>query len=837
MTAAPNVGGKAAALAVAGRAGLPVPPWVALPAGDRAADEVAAEARAAVDRLGASPHGYAVRSSAADEDGAEHSFAGQFESFLGVAAADVPARVAEVRAAAASDRVREYRHARGLPPGDVPGVLVQRMLAPRAAGVAFGADPVSGRRGVCVVAAVRGLGAALVDGTADADTWHVSRDGTVSLVQRAAAAPPLTDDDVRAVAGLARQAGAVFGRPQDIEWAFEDDTLWLLQSRPITTLGALHDPDAPLVVWDDSNIAESYGGVTTPLTFSFARYVYEHVYRQFCRVVGVPAATVEALSADFAAMLGLARGRTYYNLVSWHRVLAALPGYRLNRPFMEQMMGVREPLPAEVDVHVAPARTAAERRAEWWAVGRMVWRLLGAARRISRDVPAFRRRLDDALRLGGVAIADMRPDELVAHWHVLERRLLTHWDTPLVNDLFAMITHGVLRKLLASWADDAEGVLTGSLVAGAGDLASAAPAHEVAALAARVQPHAALREALVRGTRDDIEAALGDVPEVRRAIDGYVARFGDRCLEELKLETPTLADDPLPLYRAIGWAAARPTGDHAQAADRSRDLRGEAERQLANALRGHPLRAWIVRTVLGWTRHRVSQRETLRFERTRLFGRVRRIFLALGDHLAALGRLGTGRDVLWLEVHEVIGAVAGTATTTDLRGLVGVRRAEFARWQAEPRLPERFVTRGPVGHAMQPGIPLPTIAPTEAAPTMASTATSPGDIERRGLPAYPGIVRGRARVVHDPRTVSLAPGDILVAERTDPGWVLLFPAASAVLVERGSLLSHAAIVSRELGLPAVVGVPGLTTWLTDGELIELDGAAGRVRRVGTPDAH
>jgi len=99
-------------------------------------------------------------------------------------------------------------------------------------------------------------------------------------------------------------------------------------------------------------------------------------------------------------------------------------------------------------------------------------------------------------------------------------------------------------------------------------------------------------------------------------------------------------------------------------------------------------------------------------------------------------------------------------------------------------------------------------------------------------------VRGRARVVHDPRTVVLAPGDILVAERTDPGWVLLFPAASAVLVERGSLLSHAAIVARELGLPAVVGVPGLTTWLADGEPIELDGAAGVVRRLAAvPHAH
>ncbi|MDX2183460.1 MAG: PEP/pyruvate-binding domain-containing protein [Gemmatimonadaceae bacterium] len=826
------IGGKAAALRAAARAGLPVPPWVAIPAGAAEPSAIHAAACDAVRVLGDAPHGFAVRSSATEEDGAMHSFAGQFDTFLGVGAADVPARVSDVRAAA-SARVQEYRRARGLGEGSAPAVLVQRMLAPRAAGVAFGADPATGRRGICVVAAVPGIGQALVDGTADADTWHITRDGRVTLVQRVAPTPTLSDDDVRAVAAMARSCGEIFGRPQDIEWAFDGATLWLLQSRPITTLSALPDPDAPLVVWDDSNIAESYGGVTTPLTFSFARYVYENVYRQFCRVVGVPGAAIEALAADFATMLGLARGRVYYNLVSWHRVLAALPGYRLNRAFMEQMMGVREPLPAEVDVHVAPARSAAERRAEWWNVARMLLRLVGAARALSREVPAFRQRLDDALRLNGTSIAAMRPDELVAHWHVLERRLLTHWDTPLVNDLFAMISHGLLRKLLAAWAGDADGVLSGSLVAGAGDLASAVPAHEVSALAARVPHHSAIQHLLVHGSRDDIDAALHEHDELRDGIAAYIARYGDRCLDELKLETPTLADDPLPLYRAIGWAAARPATDRREAADRSRALRASADRRLTSALRGHPLRSWIVRLVLGWTRQRVSQRETLRFERTRLFGRVRRLFLALGDHLAALGRLETGRDVLWLEVHEVIGAVTGTATTTDLVALVALRRAEFARWAEQPRLPERFVTRGPVVHAMQPGVPLLESTRPNTAPEAPMRAD---DTERRGLPAYPGVVRGRARVVRDPRTVTLAPGDILVAERTDPGWVLLFPAAAAVLVERGSLLSHAAIVSRELGLPAVVGIPGLTTWLIDGELIELDGAAGRVRRVGAANA-
>ena len=102
---------------------------------------------------------------------------------------------------------------------------------------------------------------------------------------------------------------------------------------------------------------------------------------------------------------------------------------------------------------------------------------------------------------------------------------------------------------------------------------------------------------------------------------------------------------------------------------------------------------------------------------------------------------------------------------------------------------------------------------------------------RTGLPCCPGVVRAPVRVVRDPRTAVLREGDILVAERTDPGWVMLFPAAAGLLVERGSLLSHSAIVARELGLPTVVGITGLMDWLTDGEIVEMDGRTGVVRRL------
>lgn len=236
--------------------------------------------------------------------------------------------------------------------------------------MAFAVDPVSGKRDHCVVSAVHGLGSALVSGEAEADTWRIDAENRFVDYQAASErlahrfdetsashfcietvtddGPPLTNEQVLRVVDLTRRASAWFGRYQDIEWAYAQGKLYLLQSRPITALRDLPDPDGERNLWDNSNIAESYGGITTPLTFSFARSVYESVYREFCRILQVPEAIIEANDTVFKRMLGLIRGRVYYNLLSWYRMLAMLPGFTVNRRFMEQMMGVKEGLPDEI---------------------------------------------------------------------------------------------------------------------------------------------------------------------------------------------------------------------------------------------------------------------------------------------------------------------------------------------------------------------------------------------------------------------------------------------------------------------------------------------------------
>jgi rifampicin phosphotransferase len=816
----PAAGGKARALAAAERAGLPVPAWFVLSSdahGHTLTPEVRAHLSSAVSQLSPNDEQVAVRSSASDEDGVEHSFAGQLESFLGVRPADVPEKVMAVWQSGFTDRIVAYRREHGLPGAPrPPAVLVQRMVHARAAGVAFSADPVSGRRGVAVVSAVGGLGDALVSGAADADTWLVDRRGAIVDRRTASGRPTLSDEEVREVAALARRAERHFGRPQDIEWAIDAQRIWLLQSRPITSLTSRSDPDATLTIWDNSNIVESYSGVTTPLTFSFAREIYQHVYEQFCRLMGVPERVIAAREDVFRNMLGLVRGRLYYNLLNWYRVLALLPGYQVNRRFMEQMMGVKEPLPDVLSEEIS--RGGGNRLLDAVHLARTLAGLVGNHFTLRRRVLAFYDRLNDALAPPDPPLEDRRPDELVAHYRDLRERLLLAWDAPLVNDFFAMMFYGVLRRLAGTWCGDREGALQNDLIAGEGGMVSAEPALRLRRLATLAVTDPALLQALTSSPGDEIDVAIARVPAFKQEYRAYLDKFGERTVNELKLESATLHDDPLPLLRAIGALGAQLSNPAAAAATVSGErLRADARAKTDRALAGHPLRRLVFNWVLRHARTRVRDRENLRLERTRLFGRVRRIFLELGRRLHAVNVLDDPRDVLYLEVDEILAFVDGRATTADLRGLAAVRRAEFSRDEREPAPDDRFETRGPLyyGHDFRRAAPV---------------ASDAGD-ERRGLGCSPGIVRGAVRVVVDPTSVDLQQRSILVAEHTDPGWIMIFPAALGVLVERGSLLSHTAIVARELGIPAVVSIPGLTRWLRDGDVVEFDGSTGVVRRV------
>lgn len=758
----------------------------------------------------------AVRSSSVEEDGTQHSFAGQFDSFLNVHHRDVCSRVARVWESATSQHIVRYREAKrigGARPArpEAPAVLVQRMVEAEAAGVAFAADPVNGNPDYAVVTATKGLGDTLVSGDCQGDTWRVNNHNKIcsrELSDDAYAA--LSDRQVRKIAAMARKISEHFGRPQDIEWAISRGRLFLLQSRDITTL-ASGSADDNYALWDNSNIVESYGGVTTPLTFSVARSAYAEAYRHFGRVIGISERVIVANGKTYEQMIGLHDGRVYYNLLNWYRLLMLTPGFRYNRRFMEQMMGVTQSLPATAVPEPRDDRRFAVVRA---ALGmlRVSWRLLARLLFHRRRVVQFHNRLSVVLKK--VDLGQLSLQQLADYYEDLQASVIPAWDTPLVNDLFCMIFHGALQKLCTRWLPEELADSHNRLVSGEAGIISLEPVRRMQALAGIAAKDPGFVSLLHKAPADEIRQALANQDDFRQAYDEYLDRFGDRCMDELKLESLTLADDPLPMLRTVARMAQAPHVRSSAAAS----PRQSAEDAVFASLLGRPIKRLLFRAVLGLARARVRDRENLRFERTRVYGRVRSVFVEIGRRLEAREVIESASDIFYLDVDEALRFVHGTSSTIALRGVIAARRDEFAEYRALPDPPRRFMTCGPAQLA-------------ESRQAVEPENHNDDQCHRTGQACSAGIARGAVRIVRDPRTADIRAGEILVAQRTDPGWVTIFPLVAGLIMERGSLLSHSAIVARELGLPCVVGVEDACCWLEDGEIVEINGATGSIKRL------
>lgn len=829
-----EIGGKAYSLYVLGRnfPSLNIPAWFAIKENTKAALEKSKESKqnfVTMLEFYLSEFGedqlWAVRSSASSEDSIKNSFAGQLDTFLFVPKDKVMETVEKVWASINSEHFLQYSKEKGIVVSESPAVLVQVMVNAESAGVGFGINPVTNENEY-IISGVFGLGNLLVSGESDADTWIVNKGeikestlakklkkevldienfGTTIIDTAEPESPSLTDKQIFEVQKLIEQVSLFYKHPQDIEWAMEKDKIYLLQSRPITTINA-----GKQVLWDNSNIAESYGGITTPLTFSFAKKAYENVYRELCLLLRISKRRVSAHDKEFQNMLGLIQGRVFYNMNSWYKTLALLPGFSLNKTFMEQMMGVKEGVSEELEKEIHDSISDSKVK----DIAALVKTSLGLGTSLvflDKTVADFYVRLNEALEERDLEAMSL--SELMDYYHSLELKLLKKWDAPMVNDLFAMIFYGLLRKLSKKWCNDENESVQNTLILTQGKIISAEPAKLMRGMARKIYQYN------LQETNFETWQSLINQREVKKDIDRYIAKFGDRCLDELKLESITLSDNPELLYQTL-YELSHNEAIMTVSDTISDDVKSkEMEKLLLSKLpfmKRHVF-AWIIKMA----RKTVRERENLRFERTRLFGRVRKIFLEIGHKLATDRIIEEKRDIFFLETGEIQSYIEGTSTLSNLKDLISLRKAEFSRFENEPTPADRFITRG-------------AVYVNNKYMGKSQSVKIEGNMQK-GLGCCPGIVRGKVRVVRDPKNVTLEKGVILVAERTDPGWIMLFSSVSGILVERGSLLSHAAIVSRELNLPAVVSVPGLMDWLKDDDIVEMDGTTGTITKIETED--
>ena len=499
---------------------------------------------------------------------------------------------------------------------------------------------------------VWGLGEGLVSGELDADHFQVHREtlkitkskiapktevfrrGTAGGLQK----EKLTEEQGKAsslseaqVVELAKASVALenltSGLPQDIEWAFEGNKLSFLQMRPITSLpsetffdSAVNGAEATL--WDNSNIIESYSGVTSPFTFSYASHAYQQVYRQFAQMMNVPEEILLDNEQRFRNMLGLVRGRIYYNLVNWYKLLMTMPGSASNPSFMETMMGVKKSLSAEhqkiFDFMKTPPNYGT-----WFKIN-LAWvsllRFLRSDAIIADFKFHFNRVYHEARKQN---FRSWSLQQQIDYYLYLQKELLPRWKAPIVNDFLCMVFFGVLKKLTEKWVQpgDEGASLQNDLLCGQGDLESTEPTKSLMRIAKQVDLHETeLRPFFVTLSGEDMWCELESRPNhpITLEFRKFLNLYGFRCVNELKFEERDLHDDPSFVVDTVSSYVKLKSYSIEKMEERESVIRDASESIVKQKVGG--IKRIVYFWVLKHTRKAVRNREDLRFDRTKSYG-------------------------------------------------------------------------------------------------------------------------------------------------------------------------------------------------------------------------
>ncbi len=760
---------------------------------------------------------FAVRSSANLEDGDDHSFAGVFTTKLFVAKTDLLKAVKEVASAKNSDTVAAYVAQNKIDAHDLQlSIIIQEMIAAEVSGVSFSCNPLKPYKKEIIVSAVFGLGEGLVSGELNADHFTFYKNQWKSeiaekekqlvfknsqLVYETLSSDrtqlaTLSKSQLEEVKFAVLQLEKTYGAPQDVEFCFAQNKLYILQSRPITTIYK----NAEHIIWDNSNIIESYPGITSPFTFSFILAIYESVYKNFALLLGVSTKQIQANAAVFAEMLGHINGRVYYQLINWYKALAMLPAYQLNAQYMENMMGVSEPLGVEFKLKAQPGKLASV-----FQVLKTVVRILWMNYRLPKIKAKFTARVNKIIAdYKKIDYSNLGIKEIWADYQEFKTVLVSQWSPPLANDLLAMIYFGSLQKLCTKWLNLPQ--LHTQLVVGKYAVKSVLPARLLTEICEKAE-----EEGRMESIRNQQESEIWKqvqsqkFGETGKLIAKYIELYGDRSVGELKLENETFTQNPEAFISILkSYKVKAKSNFKSKSKSKSLDLSEYAEKLSF-------VKRIVFEHVVNKSAQLVSDRENLRFDRTLAFGIIRKFMWTIGKKMEQDGALNSFKDVFYLKEEELNNWITKKLNNAQIAEIIQARKVEYKRFETLPIPPERV-------HQYKGSYDL------EAEPEIAVDGL-------KGIPCCAGIVEGKIRIVSRPEDVKSLEGDILVTSSTDPGWITIFQSASAILVERGSTLSHAAIVSREMGIPCIVGIKGITQALKTGDRVKMNGLTGIIEKV------
>lgn len=705
-------------------------------------------------------HKVSFRTSALGEDGTKLSFAGQYRSFLNkkLTRDNMRKYIKECFLSTIDARIvlylKNHKSEHLLLGGSV---IIQQMFYGEKCGVLFTED---------------GAGNITINTT---DSWrNIVVEGSSAKAFKLKKNNLQGSNAPRILKKLSQksvQLENTVGTPLDIEWSISGKKIAFLQMRPQTVR-----PINYFFEWDNTNISESYPGVTLPLTYSFIRNLYAKVYPSFLSMIGISNSVLEENSEVFNNALGFLDGRVYYRISNWYEIIKLIPG-KNNQQYFEAMLNPAKKRNPKKKREKTDARSL-------YIMIRFLWMFVSSPR-FSRK---FKKRFNERFVIyNNSKIEFMNASALLRDIQSVQKELLSLWAIPILNDVRVMIWHGILKNTVTKAADHDTYL---DLLRGLSYRTSIKPIQALRTLGL------ALNKEMVKSKTPSINKLVKN-PAARNLVQKYISEYSARTPDELKLENPRLVDS---LEDIISMAL--------KAKDNEIKPLGKPKTDLSKFSFGKRL---LLRIIIKNTRNAIDWREHFRLNRAQVFNLARNAYLQIGERFAKDKIIISKEDIFYLTDFEIENIINGHAWEYKTTSLITHRKEQFTQY-GKKEMPRRTTGEGLVAARHLTAMP----------------AAELSNSKNSGIGTSPGTITAKVIVATEFNPNLDVRGKILIAPHIDPGWTLIFTQAIGIIAERGNALSHVSIISRELGIPAVVAVRNATKNFKTGQTITINGSTGEI---------
>lgn len=704
---------------------------------------------------------YAIRSSCNLEDNIDNSFAGQFDTYLNVDKKDINKKVHDCFNSINNKNIIDYLNKKNISIEDIKmDVIIQEMVDSKYSGVLFTSNP-EGLLNETVIVSGVGLGNNIVEDKIDTTTYYYNTTDNVYYYE--GKEDLLNNNLIEELITTSNKLKKVFGDYLDIEYAISNNNnIYILQVRPITTLDTSN-----LLILDNSNIVESYPNVSLPLTISFVEFVYTNVFKKEAYRLTKNEKLVEANNNSFNNMVGSSNGRLYYKISNWYTLIKFLPFSNKIIPIWQDMLGVKNKSYDNTKLKI-PFTTRIKTYINTFL----------ELKRVSKNMNKLNNKFIEVNDFFNNNFNDnMTTSEIITLYGKIKKELLDVWDITLVNDLYSFIYTGILKKRLKkkNISDDK----INDYISGISNIESLKPIRSLIDLSYK---------------KDKLSKE-----DYNELFNKYISLYGDRSLEELKLESET--------FRTNNKLLEEKINEYRKDLNKLEEIYNNLNKSKEDKIKEDFITNHIAKkAMIG-----IKNREISRLNRSRIYGMVRSMFIGIGKNLVKEKLIDDYHDIFYLKIEEVF-----DYNKYNLKDIIKERKEDYKMYYFLPNYSRLIFTNKEFDKHHK---------------SINKHNKVISNNKLIGIPTSNGVAEGKALVIDDINKKYDTKDKILITKMTDPGWVFLLVEAKGVISEKGSILSHTAIISREIKIPSIVGVEEATTIIKTDDYIKMNANTGKIEIV------